>query len=386
MPAMLKVSLRFGVGVLVAGAFFIATSSQSQAAPATKEQVLSWFEKQQAAAKDIKTLAGKMIRYRMIVGGRPNEAEVEELRRTVAGKPDHPARKKLAILERRLKNGPDVSEVSAVRNDELHFRVSTNALYDKTWTEMAADGGIAWTTTDGGQLMLRDKESGEDYASAFNAYHSSAAIAIGNLVFGGVWEDTDWPEKIENVSVDGTRWSLRIVRTSPDNSIFFIDFNGTWNESTSTGTVKEKKLLSDGKPPVLEIKTTLEGWKFDSVLGRDVASRVVIENRDPDFGAKTLEWIGAEEIDAKKFNAIVAVPKLNTPDPLRGSLNLKSIYDVRPSKSQVQRVLPDGTAEKVRDLPGKAENSDGMLRTLGWVVLASSIVILVAVRLSRRKP
>ncbi|HEX8875513.1 MAG TPA: hypothetical protein VF777_02110 [Phycisphaerales bacterium] len=369
----------FGTGAVV-----LATlAAPAFAAPAAAD-VRRWFESEAAAAKDWSFLASKSVKFRTSRGESPKPEEVAALRRLVEGKPDHPARSQLLVLERRLKNGPDVSELTVLWLNELRFRVSTSNIFDGSWIEQAADRGVAWTLSESGQLLLRDKDSGENYTSTFLAFQTTAMPALRDFVFGGIGEQTTWNEVIDSVQVTGNSWRVRCVRTSPENERFFVDFKGTWDDTASRGFVQERLLIDAVKPNEFAVRTRFEKWTSSDCFGRPVASQVFTENSDPDFGNYSRQWVSCEVVPAQRAAEIVAVPRLNSVDPLRGNLQLRTIYDVRPSKAAVSRVLPDGTAEPIRKLPASYQASDSVLQTVGWVVLAVSVIAFLAVRLSRR--
>lgn len=91
------------ISLLAVGPAFAHTPG----APPTFEQVQAWVTEEWNRAQEYPPVDGLQIRYsKEIPEPVPSAAELEQMRRTVAGKPAHPLRSTLAEYERIIREGP----------------------------------------------------------------------------------------------------------------------------------------------------------------------------------------------------------------------------------------------------------------------------------------
>jgi hypothetical protein len=364
--------------------FFIAlwTSTTAFAAP-TRDEVLAWFEQERSAAQDPARLKGLLIRFRTIQGERPTEARVVELRQAVDGRPDHPLRKDLEILERRLKFGPDITEVAATRAGTLEWRVSESKLHEPYRYDYGADGRNGWSISEDGQLIVADKDSG-DYAGKLSNFETFADGVINTLVFGRAWDRSGLPSTVEKVEIVGDTWTISLGLTNPEGVRLVREYFGTWDSSAKRGLILRQQsfMRSDGQN-VLQSTTDISGWTNSPELGRPVAAKF-IERAASNAIRMNVEFSSASRIDDTIFRRMVTIPAIDQADPLNPDLKIQEIADVRPTFNSVQRVLPDGTAEAVRVFDDSSARQDAALRVAGSVALGASVVVLLAIRISRR--
>lgn len=377
---MTKPAITIVVGIFVTGAFLTATSAF--AAP-TRDELLAWFEQERSAAQDPATLKGLLIRFRTIQGERPTEARVAEVRKAVEGKPDHPLRKDLEVLERRLKFGPDIVEIAAVRAGALEWRVSESKAHELYRYDYGADGRNGWSISEDGQLIVADKDSG-DFAVKLSNFGAIAEGVVNTLVFGRAWDRSGLPSTFENVEIAGDAWSIRVVLTNPEGNKFVRGYSGTWDATTNRGTILRQQSWSrkDGKD-TLQSTTDITGWTNSLEIGRPIATKFV-EQTASGMVRMNVEYVGTNRVDTDTFRKLIAVPVIDGVDPLNPTLKIHEIADVRPSVNRIERVLPDGTAEAVRVFDDSSARQDAALRVAGSVALGASVVILLAIRISRR--
>lgn len=102
---------------------------------------------------------------------------------------------------------------------------------------------------------------------------------------------------------------------------------------------------------------------------------------------RRFRFISAETIDEDEFERVTALPRLGEPDPIRGTIAVKSFEDYSSDSGKVLQtsVTPDGQqSHKTMTLPGAPQSGSGTLRIIiGGLALIGVLGAIIIWRLRR---
>lgn len=371
------------VGVLgLCGTAFSSVAST----PLTKERLIAWLDAEAAAAQDPEFLRGKVISYRLHYGFVPTAAEVEQIRRQVEGKPDHPLRHELERMERRLRDGQDRKVVRCVRFDATRWRIATEELSLGQTIDDAADGNLNWALSSvPGQLLIADKDSPEGFSSRFMLFDVGPGVRLSTLIFSGAHCWGAWSRRHVSQTIEGDRWTAAIATFSPEGerSSEYV-FEGRYDEGKGVPIVIKRR-PSDAFAPGDDFKDVIEfsGHQWNEPLRRFVPSTVVIHN-DPTEGGLRIEFLGATEISEREFSELTKPPVPGREDPWRQGVVIKTVLDTRPSVGRYEAVDAGGGRSLISRLSAPPEEDQTSWRWAGWAALSAVFTVFVVLVWRRR--
>ena len=104
----------------------VPSEAWGQTADDTLARLKSWLDRAWEEAQTLPSISDASLRWRVEDRFVPTQAELDALRKEVAGRPDHPKRPQLNIYERRLRDGPDVVHYELWLDGEDRWRLNTN--------------------------------------------------------------------------------------------------------------------------------------------------------------------------------------------------------------------------------------------------------------------
>jgi hypothetical protein len=365
------------VGVFTGIAVLALTTATTQA-QVDQKTVQRWFDAEWDRSHKEFELDKAVIHYRVEYRDTVDAAQIDEWKRKAKGKPDNPLHQKITKYERRLLNGPDIKKCTIWFQGAGKWRCNETSLYDPAvgMYDSAVSGDVAWGMTDG-QLRIFDKDKPED---GFDVpRHEGAILAdLGKLLYGGVGFGPGFEPDRKPLMLSGSEWSVRI---SPGPR-WYYELRGHWDHGAGRGFVDEWELLSwHENPDQVGIRCTYAKWKEDPVLNCWVCGEVVEYDQEGRI-KQALVFESAEPFDPANFKSIAAVPSVRRPDPVRGDLEIRSIYDHRAGKRTESSKSKDGFDTRSMT-PSVATHTGSWIRRLGWLVLAGLVVLFVVLRVRR---
>lgn len=340
----------------------------------------AWWRGMVETAKDIPCGDRPFrVKWRVVDARSPSPQEIEALRRSIAGHPEHPDRALLAQLESIAAGKPFwVEKQFWIRGSQ--FRRSDNdSRGDGRGNDCALGDGVAWSLNARELVVMSDTKLAPGYP--LDAELSILKPEFGTLMTGGLSYFRRYLDHVRPALTSDTTWDASGTAAF-DGDVFEVRIKGTWNPGEGWGTVEEASSHVPASP-------TPNGWMFRSahwvpnaILGRP-AAKAVTQFDASGKPERRMELIEYEPIDDARFEQIIALPKVNEPDPIRGALTFTSITDYRPDKP-IRKTLEGGEvvraeAESRMPMPAAAASRS----FAWWIVLGVLVAALVLVRLKR---
>lgn len=358
------------------GIAVVALATATAQPQVDQETVQRWFDAEWDRSHEEFDLDKAVIHYRVEYRDTVDAAQIDEWKRQAEGKPDHPLHREIAKYERRLLNGPDIKKCTVWFQGPGKWRCNETSLYDPAvgMYDSAVSGNVAWGMTDG-QLRIFDKDKPED---GFDVPSNEETIRahLGRMLYGGVGYGRTSTHMREPLDLSGTRWLVKV--SSGDG--YACEYRGRWDADAGRGFIEEWEVTACDGYPRVGARRTYSDWKLDPVMNRWVCGEVVYYNTDGRIEALVFER--AEPFDPADFKKIAAIPSVRKPDPVRGELALKSIYDHRSAKRSESIKSKEGFETRSM-APTSASQRRVWTRQLGWLVLAGLVVFFVVLRVRR---
>jgi len=334
-----------------------------------------WFDALWASADKPLNLEWTSIAWTQEDAWLPPPAEIERLRREVPGKPDHPERFNLAVIEQKLAGKNPTGQFEFVFGKGGEFRLNHHSLsdpndfYDKVLTKDAM-----WGLTHKGlaHFDVGSKEPGYDLAAFANVAEQTYSYFLN----GGLWTVRLNQMQPEPLVQNGNDLTIECTG-GPQNKHATVV--AQWDTGVSCGFIESIRFQSpDSNDESTDIVESSE-WEYDTSLSRWAAKEIRSKRAD---GGVVHIWrrgiVGA--VKAERFAALIRAPEADGVDPVRGKVTFKSIEDRRGSVRSTTALTDAGPV--VTAMPPNANVSDSRWITrTGWIVAACLGASLVFFRL-----
>lgn len=354
---------------------------RSVAQIASKSEIEAWFEREWAAAQAMPDLGDCSIAWNLEFWSVPPEDEIARLRESVAGKPDHPGRRELERIDRCLLGDPPVLARRVWARSAEAWR--SNTTFERGgFIDSSMSPKFVWQLGHA-QLTIGDLAEADGSMADVRSELYTFWPELGRLLFGGLSDGAISGMTRGTLQWDGSLWTVTLAFGPPDKSpALETEISGRWDPALARGfVVGERVVTNTVRPADIGSELVYDEWKYIEALGRWVASRV--EERAPDGGLqRAYVFVDAWKGSPGEFEQVVAVPKIDADDPVRGRPTFTRLVDYR-----------NGT---LRDREGNGETFNRALplsdrpearawhRWLGWVTAAALLGGLIAIRLRRR--
>ncbi|MBX3402480.1 MAG: hypothetical protein KF699_03610 [Phycisphaeraceae bacterium] len=304
----------------------------------------------------------------------PPQAEINRIRRDIAGKPDHPERLVLADLEKRLMGEFQVGEFAIWFGERgslrfnHHSRTEPGDYFDRTITPQSV-----WGLTPRGLALLDPDSSEPGYnfvAAAVGAEFIYSQFVDGGL---GALRRAEVPKGSLKQSGDSLVIDCRGGPRIADARVF-----ARWDTALARGFI-ERIDIRWGSEKSAGGTLHVSGWTLDSVLNCWAASEV---HSVPMGQAAGLLWKrGVTELVTRdRFADLCRVPSADGADVIRGPATFMVIEDRRSAHRQLTTIGDGGTlAEPLPPLPHDSNRK--WITITGWIVAASLAATLFFLRL-----
>lgn len=330
---------------------------------------------------------GMVVSVRREFTYQPTPENMQDLRRHLAVYPEaREARDKISYAENTLREGPQRRETTLwTLNGKYRINcTSGTTARTRTW-DIAVKKDSAWAVHNRKTLTLQDPAQWSSPSHDWGSYRQSERIIFDLLFVGGMrWVPRTCIESLSPVQ-NGSTWNCNQV-VSFENRPMRVEARGSWDHAARSGTV-ESVTTSKGAAPELEIRRTVaRDWVLDPVAQRYRAT--IIENQStvtPQYDDR-VSFIQLEEFrDQRSFDALVALPNNDVPDPIRGPLQISEIEDRRSREPTFTTVSEGKTAITIPESQLPHKRAGRSLQYLGWAGLASVVVGIVAWKYARRR-
>ncbi|GJQ30089.1 MAG: hypothetical protein HBSAPP03_19730 [Phycisphaerae bacterium] len=335
----------------------------------------AWWSKITSGGAAGPRLDGVSLKYVRELVYIPPADELAAMRSRVAGHPIHPERFALEVYERRLKTGkPDTSEYQVWRLGSDWRLSKSYSTAELSFWDFASGPDGAWHLTP--QKLTVVPQSAESQVGREVASQSSGmTLETGILITGGLLNASALRVDLRPRMITENRWAVEAVKVEESRTIV-IRAEGGWDASEAVGTVSrcEVRIASPGQPDNAEIYESA-GWEYQPRLGLNVAG-VVTQLDARNQPVIRYRLVRVEEFDEAQFKELVRVPRLDTPDPIRGAVKVSSISDVRPGMATSWERQGATASESMI----VAQSRMGAWRVAGWVVAGLLLITLVLLR------
>ena len=187
----------------------------------TAAEVERWFRQELArAATPLAGLKNIQLTYRVEKPSELTAAELAEVQREIAGKPDHPKRMIAERSERRLRDGDETERYTLYLRSPDEWRVGHDYLGTK-YFDCAAVPGLVWGFSNG-QLTLLDPAGGFPPARDYRELGITPKNDVARLRFGGLDLAHRWGLQITSASPQDGRWRLLRARDDAKDQSYFL--------------------------------------------------------------------------------------------------------------------------------------------------------------------
>lgn len=356
-------------------------------APPTVEEVRTWLQAEAASFDGLPDLKGHSITWRLEFRWIPPAADLERLRKEVAGKPDHPERANLEQYENALRGKPTTNRYRLWSKGpgEWRWNQSWGAsddmshYWDRTLTKK-----VAWTLLSD-QLEIADPSAPFRVGMDLSGLERTVIGAdLKRMLYARLPSLRQSNYEFNSPVVHEMGWSVLAVRggATPDQRLE-MTVRGRWDASLTRGFVEELRVVrNDLYPGSVGERTTYSDWLFVPGLERWVAHRVEEYNTKGTLD-KVIVFEGATEEQPGEFDLVTQIPPIDGPDPVRGSATFHFVTDHRKGT----QLAVDGARGVVGQavVPGRIGSASSIWnRWLGW--LATGLLLLsIAVVVVRRR-
>lgn len=304
-------------------------------------------------------------------------SEIQELRRRVDGRPDHPDRAELQDAERRLANGPDRVVCDVYLGPKGEFRYSETQVGGGTLDVVILDGDI-WVLA--GDALTFTKADKPPPGRNFAPHRNAAARQIGQFRRGALSLLFGVPSaNLESFRQGGDRWEADV---SAADGVVRLAVEGTIVGDAPVGVRARISELRLSPEEVGRRVVASEPWR-DSPLGpvmrvcEEYSPAGVLMFRNRLLDAEPLprgDWFRRPDRDA-------------TRDAFRGEIRVGSVADFRSSLDGDFWTRSSGGDEwEKREVPeSAARRAARQLDTVGYAVIGGVGLVIGGVWLLRRR-
>ncbi|HLO39833.1 MAG TPA: hypothetical protein VK176_02330 [Phycisphaerales bacterium] len=305
--------------------------------------------------------------------------DVRALAAAVKDKPDHPLRDEVRAEERRLAEGPDITDVVIFWNQEGSWRYNITL---GPWADAAirfidtcVRPDSAWRLTPE-QLAIVDPPSGYPPGRDYAANQGTFLNYVDAMLDGSLSRRVSGM-KLEEASVINGAWTARFSR---DGRV--IEYSGMIVQDPRAGGIFEPhswKVVSHPEREFVGEMEHYERWAFDEAIGQRVAHTVRFVRSDG-APSRTVTLAGARRLGRDEFHRISRIPEPGEKDPIRGDVRITRVFDVRPGAMEVR--FPQDDVRPSMPLSPAATGSRSS-QVAGAIAACAIVAALVWLRLRR---
>lgn len=362
------------LAAILANAGCTGISAYGAPPPTDQSDIQAWFQSEwDAAARDY-DLSGVKIRWRVDGLKVPPADEIARLRESVKGRPDHPEKGYLELIERRLRGEDLATRIQLWWLSDSEWRVSEDDGQGGYW-DRACTRGTCWSVTRDqlNIVSLARRPTGFDVHYDASPTIASTKLDARLFLTGGLHSVAAMGSKVPILTRSDDGWVARCSgRTNDLDCSIRVERPSTQDRWHIT---EVEIRVHGGSRPAGMWSCRSSDWQYDEVIARWVASKIV--ETDSVTGVRTLVFDDAAAFSVEEGRMMFAVPDHQRADAVRGQWSFASVRDLREGAARYTQRSEKGF---VGVEPGAtpAERSRRMLRYTGWVVAALGVLGVLA--------
>ncbi len=342
------------------------------AEPLTRERLLAWFEAERQLAAHPPPLGNVRLDYEVYEHAFATPAVLAQWKQEVQGHPEHPKLQLIPVVERRLRDGPDVSHGSIWRPREDAWRQNVEPSKPTpgvvTFGDRGQRGSQHWRLFED-TVVLEQPGSSSVQSELASLHHLLGLFLHGGLHRGQTGE-------INSVSIDSDHWTIE----GANDRGWSWSYEGTWNADLDRGFVhgvEERPAAKDWGARVW----ALGPYEVDPVLARWVATRVEYRaGRGAEQSRTDYRLGGAYPVETDRMAAVLLVPAIGKEDAVRGLIAAGMEQDV--GEGVIRRIDVAGRVTAT-DRIDRPPPSSPVLRNVGIVAAVAIVGVLIWMRVRR---
>ncbi|NRA58237.1 MAG: hypothetical protein HRU13_09025 [Phycisphaerales bacterium] len=352
----------FVVGVLLAAPPLHAAQDLTEA------QLLEWFEAERQRAVDPEPLGNVRLDYEVHGHAYATAALLAQWKREVQGRPEHPRRRDIPIVERRLRDGPDLSfgsiwwPTADAWRQNIEPSRPTPGVVD--YGDKGQQGYEHWRLLEG--TVVREEPGSPSVRTEIR----SRDHLIGLFFHGGM--HLAGSQRVSDVRVSEDGW---VIETEGESG-WSSRFEGSWDAERSRGFIHRTEEYPPDDLPSLTFE--FGPYELQPELARWCSTRIDYRRgRAPE--QKRLEYVlaGVHRVDGERMAAVLRVPAIGREDAVRGLIAAGFEQDVGEG---VVRTIDERGRVIATDRIAPAPPTSPALRIVGIVAAAAIVGVLVWMR------
>lgn len=304
----------------------------------------------------------------------PTAERLDEMRRTVKDKPEHPLRSQLQSFERAIENPRGRWMTLTVISRGGEWRANRNEpqgeYRDYAWSKESA---FELSRT---KLLVTKPSPEASEARRFAQVSSDFLSSLDAVLTSGVGQAGNRMLHFKPVFA-GSKWTMsgRLKELTPGETCD-MQLTGSWDPATHTGRIERvRSVIRRADGTVLNLGSDSSEFQYEPLLDLQIP-RVMIryhEDGQPRFEYRFKE---ARKVSASEMRDLLKVPTPNGTDPVRGKLEFTKVEDYRGGSESASLATGMPT-------PPSASKGDSSLRWLGWAAAGGLVALFVGLKLRK---
>lgn len=335
-----------------------------------------WWGRVTSGASSSPVPNGIMLRCLVFEEYYPADDELEAMRKSIEGKPDHPLRRRLQYYEYLRNAGPQVPSRRTVwkRGDEWRYNIDPCIEHPESYSDYVWAKSAVWQLSRK-RLAIAEPEERSSRSMEVASLRSSVDLYAVMLLRSGMVVDPGMKLTV-TLKPDG-EW-IAIARHPEDGTE--VTAAGRWDPDRGLGLIERStyRRRTSTPQPADDVTNIVKRWSDYTGAGLALAAEVqTISNRDQrPFRRYVLEEV--REFTPTEFEELIRLPKPGDTDAVRGVVTYTTVVDDRPGTPSQSWADSGGLKLDARN--PTVSSSEVPLRVVGWLVIAAIVVALSYLR------
>ena len=362
-----------------AGMASVALICFASVAHASTTDVKEWLAQAWEEAAKLPNFGDANLKWRVQRVHVPADAQLETMRRAVAGHPDHPDRGALMLYERRARGEKDETVHQLWCHGDGQWRQCLDFQADNlstgqvitSFTDTVVLPHRHWQLSPDHLLIEPSDVSANSEIGGLVRVRSEFVTELGFMINGGMTGARQSKTNLGEVTVNGSRWSVIAAKPpSASGKEYRHKFEGRWDEVQSRGFVERMEMVTNQyKPEAVGSAWVFSDWRVDPTSDRAIAWRV--EEFKPGGILETRYLVDHLSVEpGKSFEEATQTPPAAGNDAVRGKVTYKVVDDLFKG---VRSDLATGAEMPLGIQPRRLIAETGKVTWLVWI--SSSCVL-----------
>lgn len=352
--------------------------AESRVEAASPDDIKAWLSKQVEEASGNFGGRAFKIQYRVESQEKLDAGELARLREKLKNLPEHPERARLRHLEELEKYGPEIRKQTVwFRDGEMRVNREAGADPASKYFDFVSLKDSGWKMTPDQMFLLGEAEKRPPGHTLVSA---ASSITFEICDFVCLWARSLKVDDKMTVAMESDgRWVASFERETPAGPRLFV-LHGSWSDESRTGQVTRGEVIDPRSKRVLS-KSSASEFRASDVFSREVAH--LVTNEEGGRGTNRLVLESVSPLGAEEFEAVTRTPAFDGADAVRGKVTFTQVTDFREGVPSYEIKTAEGAVQSLSVEDTLVGHGRSVLRTTGWVVAGSLVVLLVLLRLRR---